>query len=199
MLDNQWRYFGTREEHRMSLKLAQKVMGRWRRWQQRHSEGHEHQLEQLRQEVGRPNFYFYSPDIFAFLCAQINRFCFAFEQVYSWLGASHSFEELVMMTLALRALRFSYGSSALAAESTLYNDKWSTQSGQAKEGLGLRGAIAQCAFGWLLPNIEWATFCVRAEHSSQPVVDMTLLHSGYRMRWRQVRDLGDVHMGLHQA
>ena len=196
LLDNQWRSFGTREEHRLSLALVLRVVGRWRQWQEQ-SEAHERHLAQLREDVGMPHFFFYSPDIFAFLRAQINRFCFLFEQVYSWLGPSHSLEEFVMMTLALRTLRFSYGSSVLAAESTLYKDKWDTQAGAAREGLGLGVAMTQCRFGWLLPKIEWATFRVRAEHSSQLVVGMPLLHSSYHRRWRQVRDLGDVHLRLH--
>lgn len=126
LADNQWRSFGTREEHRLSLALAVKVVDRWRQWRNE-PEAHGRELAQLHQHAGTPHFFFYSPDMFAFLRAQINRFCFLFEQVYSSLAKNHSLEEFVMMTLALRALRFSYGSSVLAAESTLYKDSWSTQ------------------------------------------------------------------------
>ena len=122
-----------------------------------------------------------------------------FEQVYAWLGKNHSLEEFTMMTLALWALRFSYGAGVIAAESTLYKDGWNTEKGRSREGLGMGLAMAQCAFGWFLPKIEWRTFRVRGDHADQLVAGVPLLHAGYRRRWREVRDLGDVHMRLHQA
>ncbi len=103
------------------------------------------------------------------------------------------------MTLALRALRFSYISSVLAAKPTLYMDQWTTQGGTSREGLRLGVAKAQCDFGWMFLKINSGTLGVRDEHSRRVVAGVPLLHSSYKKRWREVRDLGDIYMRLHQA
>jgi hypothetical protein len=244
--DNQWRSYGVREEHRLSMKAVEKIVQQWRQWQQEESVAEEDLDETMdadgdvvesskddedlyemmeadgevvvnRQDVQRrpplppplppllppplplPYYVFSSKDMFAFLRAQLNRYCFLFEHVYAWTGKTHSLPEFMMMVLALRALRFSYGSGILCAESLLYKDQWQNKKGQRVEGIGIKTTMHQCGFGWFLPKINWSTIRLLPQYTDHFLAGNMLLHSEYQRRWRAVRDLGDVYIRLHQA
>ena len=55
-------------------------------------------------------------DMFAFLHAQLNWYCFLFKHIHAWTGKTYSLPKFTIMVLALRALRFSYRLGILAAE-----------------------------------------------------------------------------------
>ena len=62
-------------------------------------------------------------ELFRFLYAQINKFCFLFEYLYAYKSFRYVLTpESAVMLVALRALRFCYSSNILAKESLLYKD-----------------------------------------------------------------------------
>ena len=107
--------------------------------------------------------------------------------------------EFIMMVLALRALRFSYGSGILAAESLLWKDQWQNKKGRTVEGIGMKKTMLECGFGWFLPKINWTTMRPLPLHSDHFLAGNVLLHQEYQRRWKAVRDLGNVYIRLHQA
>jgi hypothetical protein len=146
-----------------------------------------------------PYYIFSSSDMLAFLRAQLNRYCFLFEYIHAWTGKTHSLPEFIMMVLALRALRFSYGSGILAAESLLWKDQWQNKKGRVVEGIGMKKTMLECGFGWFLPKINWTTMRPLPLHTDHFLAGNLLLHAEYKRRWKAVRDLGDVYTRLQQA
>ena len=63
-------------------------------------------------------------ELFGFLRAQINKYCFLFEHTLAHTARTYSLPETMVIVIALRALRFCYGSSMLNRESLLYKDWW---------------------------------------------------------------------------
>ena len=121
--------------------------------------------------------------MFAFLRAQLNRYCFLFEYVHAWTGKTHSLPEFVIMVLALRALRFSYGNSLLQAEPLLFRSQWRNKQGQRIEGIGLKETMARHCFGWFLPKINWSTIRIQSSLVNYFLAGNLLLHSEYQRRW----------------
>jgi hypothetical protein len=223
--DNRWRSYGVREEHRLSMRAVEEIVRQWRQWQNRErEESVEEDLYGVEDErnarvelsirdlldeqdpqlqaplpLPLPYYIFSSLDMFAFLRAQLNRYCFLFEYIYAWTGKTHSLPEFIMMVLALRALRFSYGSGILAAESLLWKDQWQNKKGRTVEGIGMKKTMLECGFGWFLPKINWSTMRPLPPHTDHFLAGNLLLHSEYKRRWKAVRDLGDVYTRLHQA
>ena len=66
----------------------------------------------------------------------------------------------MVMVVALRALRFCYGSSILSKESLLYKDRWEQRRGcngqelVVKEGLGIWDTLKQSGLGWFRPKFN---------------------------------------------
>jgi hypothetical protein len=90
------------------------------------------------------------------------------------------------MVVALRALRFCYGSSLLSAESLLYKDRWEQRRGAdvvVKEGMGMQETMEQCGLGWFLPKFNWATRRLALPHGENLLVGNLLMHAEYKRRW----------------
>lgn len=94
----------------------------------------------------------------SFLYAQINKYCFLFEHVLAHTARTYSLPETMVMVVALRALRFCYGSNLLVRESLLYKNRWEVRRGEklvVKEGLGMVESMECCGLGWFLPKFNW--------------------------------------------
>jgi hypothetical protein len=110
--------------------------------------------------------------------------------------------ETMVMVVALRALRFCYGSNLLQRESLLYKSRWEHTRGPkivVKEGLGMQETMARCGIGWFLPKFNWATWRLAPPHGDNILVGNLLMHDEYKRRWRAVKDLRDVHVRFNQA
>jgi hypothetical protein len=195
LTDNQWRSYGIREEHRISLSIMEEICEQWRQWDL---------YDDSVDDINAPLPYYIVPtqELLSFLSAQINKHCFLFEHTLAHAARTYSLPETVVMVVALRALRFCYGSNLLQQESLLYKNRWEQARGQAivvKEGLGMRETMEQCGLGWFLPKFNWATWRLAPPHGDNILVGNLLLHKEYKRRWRAVKDLRDVYVRFHQA
>jgi hypothetical protein len=194
LVDNQWKSYGIREEHRISLTMMEEIAHQWRQWD----------LYDDEMSLDRPLPYYIVPttELLEFLYAQINKYCFLFENVLAHTAMTYSLPETVVMVTALRALRFCYGSNLLQRESLLYKDRWESQRGHksiVKEGLGMRDTMERCGLGWFLPKFNWSTFRLAPPHGENLLVGNVLMHEEYKRRWRAVKDLRDVFVRFNQA
>ncbi|KFZ25059.1 hypothetical protein V502_00463 [Pseudogymnoascus sp. VKM F-4520 (FW-2644)] len=190
--------YGIREEHRLSLSMVDEILCLWQSWEEAPLP------EQVSELAPAPAPYYVIPtaDVFAFIRAQLNKYCLLFEQVLAWTNKTHSLPEFIMMVVALRALRFSYGSAQLSRELLLYKDQWQRIQDDKPviiEGLGMAESIAAHGIGWFLPKINWQTLRVRPPHGDRLLAGNMLIHRQYQRRWRAVRDLRDVYIRLGQA
>jgi hypothetical protein len=196
LLDNRWKSYGVREEHRISLSMMEEIHQQWVQWDLYDAD-----------DVGGislPLPYYIVPttDLFDFLYAQINKYCFLFEHILAHTAKTYSLPETMVMVVALRALRFCYGSNLLQRESLLCKDRWEVRHGQkiiVKEGLGMQDSMERCGLGWFLPKFKWATWRFGAPHGENMLVGNTLMHEEYTRRWRAVKDLRDVFIRFNQA
>ena len=115
--DNQRRSYGVREEHRVSLTMMDEICELWHEWDQDNID-----VDSVRSPI--PYYIVPSQELFGFLRAQINKYCFLFEHTLAHTARTYSLPETMVMVIALRALRFCYGSSMLNRESLLYKDRW---------------------------------------------------------------------------
>lgn len=132
LIDNQWKSYGVREEHRISLTLLGEIYQQWRQWDL-------YDDDSSFTTTILPYYIVPTQDLLGFLYAQVNKFCFLFEHLLASTTRTYSLPETILMVTALRGLRFSYSSSLLARELLLYKDRWETPRGQKvviKEGLG---------------------------------------------------------------
>ncbi|PVH92677.1 hypothetical protein DM02DRAFT_619785 [Periconia macrospinosa] len=149
-----------------------------------------------------PYYIVSSQELFGFLRAQINKYCFLFEHTLAHTARTYSLPETMVMVIALRALRFCYSSSMLCRESLLYKDRWEQRRGQGlvvKEGLGMRETLEKCGIGWFLPKFSWATRRLAQPHGDNMLVGNLLMHAEYKRKWRAVKDLRDVFVRFNQA
>ena len=117
LIDNWQKSYRIREEHRISLTMIEEIYNQWHQWDFYDND-----------EIDNPNSplpYYIVPtqELLAFLYSQINKYCFLFEHVLAHTARTYSLLETVVMVIALRALRFCYGSNLLQQESLLYKDQ----------------------------------------------------------------------------
>ncbi|KAL5370972.1 hypothetical protein DPSP01_014565 [Paraphaeosphaeria sporulosa] len=107
--DNQRKSYGIREEHRVSLTMMDEICEHWCEWDL---------YDDSIDDVDRPLPYYVvpSPELFGFLHAQINKYCFLFEHTLAHTARTYSLPETMVMVIALRALQFCYGSNLLKRE-----------------------------------------------------------------------------------
>jgi hypothetical protein len=195
LVDNQWRSYGIREEHRVSLAMMDEISELWRDWDL---------YDDCIDDTAGPAPYYTVPtkDLLSFLYAQINKYCFLFEHTRAHTARSYSLPETMMMVVALRALRFCYGSSLLQKELLLFKDRWEVTRGaslQVREGLGMRASMERSGLGWFLSKFNWSTRRIAPPHSDNMLVGTVLLHAEYRRKWKAVKDLRDVFVRFSQA
>jgi hypothetical protein len=195
LVDNRGKSYGIREEHRILVTMLEEVYQQWHQWD----------LYDAEDEVRPAHLPYYitpTKDLLNFLSAQINKHCFLFEHVLAHTARSYSLPETIVMVVALRALRFCYGSSLIQRESLLYKDHWEQPRGQnlvVKEGLGMQGTMERCGLGWFIPKFNWATWRFAPPHGNNILVGNMLMHNEYKRRWRAVKDLRDVFVRFNQA
>ena len=193
--DNQRRSYGIREEHRISLAMMDEICEQWCNW-----DLYDDSIDNIQSPL--PYFIVSSQQLFAFLYAQINKYCFLFEHTLAHTARTYSLPETMVMVVALRALRFCYGSNMLFKESLLYKDRWEQTRGQGvvvKEGLGMQETMKRCGLGWFLPKFSWATRRLAQPHGDNMLVGNLLMHAEYKRRWKAVKDLKDVFLRFSQA
>jgi hypothetical protein len=193
LIDNRWKSYGIREEHRISLTMMEDIYRYWHEWDLYDDESGDAPL---------PYYIIPTKELLAFLYAQINKYCFLFEHVRAHTAMTYSLPETIVMVVALRALRFCYGSNLIQRESVLYKDRWEQNRGQkivVKEGLGMRDTIERCGLGWFLPKFNWAAWRLAPPHGENILVGNMLMHEEYKRRWRAVKDLRDVYIRFNQA
>jgi hypothetical protein len=195
LLDNRWKSYGIREEHRISLGMMAQIARQWRQWDLYDDDA---DLE----PAHLPYFIIPTQDLLGFLYAQINKYCFLFEHVLAHTARTYSLPETLVMVTALRALRFCYNSNLIQRESLLYKDRWEVlRHGRVlvKEGVGIQVTIERCGIGWFLPKFNWATWRFTSPHGENILVGNVLMHAEYKRRWRAVKDLRDVYVRFNQA
>jgi hypothetical protein len=133
LVDNQWKSYGIREEHRISLTMVEEIAHQWRQWD----------LYDDERDVASPLPYYIVPtqELLGFLYAQINKYCFLFENVLAHTAMTYSLPETIVMVTALRALRFCYGSNLLQRESLLYKDRWESLRGTSPLSKKVSGCV----------------------------------------------------------
>ncbi|KFZ11705.1 hypothetical protein V502_07447 [Pseudogymnoascus sp. VKM F-4520 (FW-2644)] len=196
LLDNRWKSYGIREEHRISMSMMEEIHQQWVQWDlyDADDEG----------DGSSPLPYYIVPtrDLLDFLYAQINKYCFIFEHILAHTAKTYSLPETMVMVVALRALRFCYGSNLIQRESLLCKDRWEVRRGQkivVKEGLGMHDSMERCGLGWFWPKFNWATWRLAEPHGENMLVGNALMHEEYKRRWRAVKDLRDVFIRFNQA
>jgi hypothetical protein len=195
LIDNRWKSYGIREEHRISLTMMEEICEQWCQWDL---------YDDSIDDINSPLPYYIVPtrELLGFLYAQINKYCLLFEHTLAHTARTYSLPETVVMVVALRALRFCYSSNLLQLESLLYKDRWEQTRRQkvvVKEGLGMRETMERCGIGWFLPKFNWATWRLAAPHGDNMLVGNLLMHKEYKRRWRAVKDLRDVYIRFNQA
>ncbi|KAF2279842.1 uncharacterized protein EI97DRAFT_438948 [Westerdykella ornata] len=176
--DNQRRSYGIREEHRVSLTMLEEICEQWHEW-----DLYDDSIDHLRPPL--PYFIIPSQALFGFLSAQINKYCLLFEHTLVHTARTYSLPETMVMVIALRALRFCYGSTMLVRESLLYKDRWEQRRGQemvVKEGLGMQETMGRCGLGWFLPKFRWAMQRLTQPHGDNMLVGNLLMHAEYKRR-----------------
>jgi hypothetical protein len=116
------------------------------------------------------------------------------------------------MITALRTLRYSYTSAALAQEQLLWKDRWESLLRQRRadgtveeraierEGLGLQKTHESLGFGWWLPgkfNHHATRF--HDQVGSRLAAGNALLREDYSRQWRTLREIRDIHARMLQA
>jgi hypothetical protein len=195
LLDNRWRSYGIREEHRLSLTAMEEISQQWCQW-----DLYDDEIDAAPPPL--PYYIIPTEELLGFLYAQINKYCFLFEHVLAHTAMTYSLPETIVMVTALRALRFCYSGNLLQRESLLYKDRWENIRNQkpvVKEGLGMRDTMKRCGLGWFLPKINWATWRLAPPHGENILVGNVLMHEEYKRRWRAVKDLRDVYVRFNQA
>ena len=195
LVDNQWRSYGIREEHRISLTMMEEIVQQWRQW-----DLYDDEIDAAPSPL--PYYIVPTKELLGFLYAQINKYCFLFEHVLAHTAMTYSLPETIVMVTALRALRFCYGSNLLQRESLLHKDRWESLRNEklvVKEGLGMRETIERCGLGWFLPKFNWATWRFAPPHGENILVGNVMMHEEYKRRWRAVKDLRDVYVRFNQA
>jgi hypothetical protein len=195
LVDNRWKSYGIREEHRISLTMMEEIYQQWRQW-----DLYDDEIDATPPPL--PYYIVPTKELLGFLYAQINKYCFLFEHVLGHTAMTYSLPETILMVTALRALRFCYGSNLIQRESLLYKDRWESLRSEkpvVKEGLGMRDTMKRCGLGWFLPKINWATWRFAPPHGENILVGNVLMHEEYKRRWRAVKDLRDVYIRFNQA
>ena len=193
--DNQRRSYGVREEHRVTLTIMDEICEQWQEWE---LEG----TGPSSSESPLPYYVVPSPEMFRFLSAQINKYCLLFEHTLAHTARTYSLPETMVMVIALRALRFCYGSNLLSKEALLYKDRWETNRGgrfTVHEGLGMKETMARTGFGWFLPKFNWTHCRIIQPSNDNMLVGNFLMHAEYKRRWAAVKDLKDVFVRFSQA
>jgi hypothetical protein len=195
LTDNRWKSYGIREEHRVSLGMMEEICEQWRQWDL---------YDDSIDDIDSPLPYYVAPtrELLGFLYAQINKHCLLFESTLAHTARTYSLPETMVMVVALRALRFCYGSNLIQQESLLYKNRWEQTRGQKttiKEGLGMRETMERCGIGWFLPKFNWATWRLAPPHGDNMLVGNLLMHKEYKRRWQAVKDLRDVYVRFNQA
>ncbi|KFZ22967.1 hypothetical protein V502_02555 [Pseudogymnoascus sp. VKM F-4520 (FW-2644)] len=95
LLDNRWRLYGIREEHRISLSMMEEIYQQWVQWDLYDAD-----------DVGggsSPLPYYVVPtdELLSFLYAQINKYCFLFEHILAHTAKTYSLPETMVMVVAL--------------------------------------------------------------------------------------------------
>jgi hypothetical protein len=195
LVDNRWKSYGVREEHRISVTMMEEIYQQWREW-----DLYDDEIDDARPPL--PYYIVPTQELLGFLYGQINKYCFLFEHILAHTAMTYSLPETIVMVVALRALRFCYSSNLIQCESLLYKDRWENIRNQrpvVKEGMGMRDTLERCGLGWFLPKFNWMTWRLAAPHGENILVGNVLMHEEYKRRWRAVKDLRDVYVRYNQA
>jgi hypothetical protein len=99
LVDNRWKSYGIREEHRISLTMMEEICEQWRQW-----DLYDDEIDDARPPL--PYYVVPTHELLGFLYAQINKYCFLFEHILAHTAMTYSLPETIVMVVALRALRF---------------------------------------------------------------------------------------------
>jgi hypothetical protein len=189
--------YGTREEHRISLKLFDAIRGGLLQELARARPGDERNFD----------FYYAIPSwaLFGFLQTQINKYCLGFEYTLArTVNREVRWGETQLMILFLRALRLSYGGHQLGREPVIYRDTWTQKAKgnrleQRKQGLGLKATIEESGIGWFLPKVDWVMWAVKPEPAKSILLENTYIQMQYRRRWQAVQGAANIFTLIREA
>ncbi|KAH8799181.1 hypothetical protein F5884DRAFT_640457, partial [Xylogone sp. PMI_703] len=188
--------YGAREEYRDTLAVVDRVCEYLDLWSQDPARA------PFSTDQSLPFLAIPTKDLFDFIRAQINKYCFLFEFTLINSSGARPLSVTAIMVTALRALRSCYGSYLLSAESLLVKDKWEQKSPRStisREGLGMEVTMNQYGLAWFLPKIDWLTWRFFDIHQAHIIQGSMLLHKEYHRRYRLVRDLRNVFIRQQEA
>ncbi|KAF4470696.1 hypothetical protein FALBO_2410 [Fusarium albosuccineum] len=197
---------GVRAEDRISLTLLERILLHFDS-----SQTAQTSRGQMLKHQEPPIFAINSRTMARFLHGTINKYCFLFEYIKSQTGGMYSLPETIVMTLALRSLRYSM-SGIIAKESVLWKDRWNEIQRTSipdvqrqnleveREGLGLCKASKDYGLGWWLPSkFDWDNWRFKGEVSDRLMAGNSILRGEYGRQWKVIRDIRDVHARMWQA
>ncbi|KAK4441882.1 hypothetical protein QBC34DRAFT_314276, partial [Podospora aff. communis PSN243] len=199
------RSYGVREEHRVTMTLFSSIYDVWDRVAAAAT------AAAASPNMPLPWFSIRTDDMMDFLKAQCNRHCFLFEHISTRTSLMFSLAETVVMVIALRCLRYCYGSSAMYREPLLFGDEWTQKEWTPQEvgaglaerrrmGLAMCRSMVQHGFGWWKPGLfQWEMWRFKSPVTRMLLVGNLLVHAQYRRRWRAVRDVQNINVSMLQA
>ncbi len=189
LVNNQQRSYKIREEHQISLTIIEEIYEQWNQQDLYDSNNVDNACLPL------PYYIVPTQELLAFLYGQINKYCFLFEHILAYTARTYSLPETVVMVIALRALRFCYGSNLLQQESLLYKDQQEKLRGHSiviKEGVSMKESMQRCRIRWFLPKFNQTTWRFKPPHGKNMLVENIIVYEEYKRRWQAVKDLQDV-------
>jgi hypothetical protein len=151
LADSDMRSFGTREEHRMSYRLASRVVILHTAL----SQGPD-QVTVLPSH--RPHWSLATKLFTRFMRSNINRFAAGFEYTRALSTAQPhiSWERMLVMTIFLRMLRLASSSHLLAPHSAVWKERTPPSATRPERfGLGVSMTLPECRYAFLLEHVQW--------------------------------------------
>lgn len=214
--------FGVRYEERLRASLWKAVLTRLVSLEHVQAQGPESNTarDTAEEDAGeRPYYIVPSETFFGFIRGQINKFCLGFEYTLWKCNSKYTkWEQTQAAIVFLRAVRHSFGTSAIQQESLLWKDRWSRQRkyqprrGRRRdedeslrglsshhEGLAMSVTVQRCGIGWFAPKFDWATWELKAEHAAKTLLENPGILAHYQRRRGAIEDVKDIYMRLHQV
>jgi hypothetical protein len=185
--------FGTREEHRMTLRLARRV--------REHLQNSGDWSREVIETHGTEPFWRLRTAIYlGYVRANLNKFTTGFEYVRSL--ASHdyiSWDYSQMMIMFLRLLKYGYASNQPRREIALWNDeRVHTRTGEKLYGLGFSTTLARDGYCWLMPKIDWEQYTFLEELPGRSLFGNIHIVNTFTARWRAIREAKDDFVKVEQ-
>ena len=199
--DSMKKSYGVREEHRVTITLAQAMQAELAR---------RNLLNVAFAEPPkalRPYHILPSALFLNFLYSNIKKFAAGFETVYTMCDRRFvNWEQTKIMVMFLRLLSYSYGSGALEREPALWADVRSPldpvpedDDPEKVEGMGLKHTMEAYGYGWIMDKVDWNAWAFDGEHTDNVSFGNPHIFTSYRQRYGQVRSVYEKFVWLDRS